>query len=567
MYRIYCTDTIQKGNKYKMRNLINIIVEQLDAIDPGDSDPTRGPMPTTPAQPAQKTVAPATAPAEPNYATQFDYKSVIPVLFDSLVATGAFGTGKISQEEFSKLQKTAVKYKKDAGRLPLIRTSGITDQQLLKATARLGLKEIPLTDLQRASSGQFNIHSFTQGSKTNNIVLTIVIAGRNKAQSAAGASSDLVLARKGLTPAKLELVGTYTNRQDLITATKAAVTKKISNKNLAAALHGLVDLAADRGQGQLDPKLLKYITPVLATVSQDFGEILAPIAVATDSEDIAFPVGNAELIDVTVGGKARYSVKALGGSGTSMNSLGSLLNDYELTMTDEGKKKLFQDGIKIYQSTKKEGSVEDRVVLAANRNQIPEYVSYANVLGGEFQSFKELKSLLTPIVKNLSYADFLKMILPAAGAGHWGKPIGMPVDSKYYLGLTDVKPEPGQAGKYSYEHDPVDGAANIITYSLGKATEFMIVRGPNQQQYSEIMNDMMRQMNCQLAHVAIDSLGKLVISASSFADLDFIFDYHAASNSAGRNRPGFIIVPPNKKKKVKEARERQIHVSAPRERR
>lgn len=470
--------------------------------------------------------------AEPDYAEQQDYRGIVDEFYDALVVTGAFGTAPPPP-----IDKT-IKYVKQAGRLPLFRTAGINSEQILKAAQYMGLSELPLTDQQAASSGQFTIHSFQHPA---GIVFTVVLAGRKKS-----AGGDLVLNRKDLTPTKLGLAGVYANRTELAEKTKAAVPKYVKDESLAAALLELVDLAMARGAGQLTPASLEYVMPYRGMISQDFGEILAPLALASDKENINFPVGNEKLIDVTVGGNVRYSVKALGGSGTSMNSLGSLLDDYSATLTDEGKKKLFNDGIKIWQSTRKEGSVTDRICLAASKNAIPEYLSYVDILGGEFQSFGELKSLLSPLVKKLDYTGFLKMILPATQAGKWGTNVGMPDDSNYYLGFTDKKPTPGQAGKRSYDHDPVDGAANIITYCLGKGMEYMIKRGPNQQQYKDIMNDMIKQLNCQLGHVDIDTQGQLVITSKPFGNLQFDFDYHAPSHIAGNNRPGFMIIPPNK---------------------
>ena len=142
-------------------------------------------------------------------------------------------------------------------------------------------------------------------------------------------------------------------------------------------------------------------------ISQDFGEILAPIALANDGEEISFPSGNEKLIDVTVGGKTRYSVKALGGSGTSMNSLGRLLDEYDLTLTDQGKQTMFRNAIKIWASTRQEGSVNDRINLAANKNKTPEYLSYVDILGGEFDSWKKLKALL----RKPCVTDFEQLIL------------------------------------------------------------------------------------------------------------------------------------------------------------
>ena len=481
------------------------------------------------------TEAPADT-AEPDYATKKDNDEALPVIYDALVKIGAVDPNVPMD--------TVIKSATGKGRIPAIRTASVNSEQIRNAIQYIGFREVPeLTDQQRATSGQFTIHSFTT---PNNIIYTVVLAGRKK-----GATSELVLNRKDLTPTKLGLAGVFKNRKELATAVKSAIPQHVKDPNIAAALLELVDLAMARGRGQLTPKSLEYVKPVLVMISQDFGEILAPLALASDSDDINFPVGNEKLIDVTVGGSVRYSVKAAGGSGTSMNSLGSLLDDYNQTLTDEGIKKMFNDSIKIWQSTRKEGSVTDRICLASSKNQTPEYLSYVNILGGEFQSWNELKSLLKPLVKDLDYKGFLQTILPASQAGNWGINVGMPDDSNYYLGLTDKKPREGIAGRYSYEHDPVDGAANIIAYSLGKSFEMMVRRGPNRQQYKDIMNNMIQQLNCQLGHVDITSDGKLVITSKPFGNLDFEFDYHAPSHIAGNNRPGFMIVPPNKGSKGK----------------
>jgi hypothetical protein len=466
---------------------------------------------------------------EPVYAERKDYDSLIPALTAWLEKAGIENA------------KNKIDYSKKSGRLPVLRISDVTPAQLQQTASGLGLTSAPLTDHQAVSSGQFSIYSYTGQGKT----FTFVLRGVKTAASYAGAAADLVLNRKDLTPVKLGLAGEYSDRKELATSTKKAIKDRIKNENLAKALTELVELAETRS-GQLSPESLEYVRPFLGMISQDFGEILAPIALANDGEEISFPGGNEKLIDVTVGGKTRYSVKALGGSGTSMNSLGSLLDEYDNTLTDEGTQKMFRDAIKIWASTKQEGSVTDRICLAANRNQTPEYLSYVDILGGEFNSWKKLKNLLTPLVKNLDYKGFLEMILPATQAGNWGSNVGMPQDSNYYLGLTANKPKPGIAGKYSYDHDPVDGAANIIAYGLGKGLEYMIRRGPSQQQYKDIMNDMIKQLNCQLGHVDIDGQGQLVVTSKPFGNLNFEFDYHAPSNIAGNNRPGFMIVPLNK---------------------
>jgi hypothetical protein len=503
-----------------MRDILNIIEKLLKE----DDQPTGVTQPNA-GQSKQETTA-----DEPAYADKDDYNVLLPSLINGLTKAGVENAGN------------KIEYSKKSGRLPVLRISDVTPAQLQQSLKTLKLAETPLTDLQSISSGQFDIRSYSGQDKT----YTFVLRGVKTSASYAGAAADLVLNRKDLTPAKLGLAQKYSDKKQLAAETKKAIGNKIKNEKLAKALTELVEMAENQGSGQLSPESLEYVKPFLGMISQDFGEILAPIALANDGEEISFPVGNEKLIDVTVGGKVRYSVKALGGSGTSMNSLGSLLDEYDMTLTDEGKKKLFRDAIKIWASTKKEGSVTDRICLAANKNQTPEYLSYVDILGGEFSSWKELKDLLKPLVKDLDYKGFLEMILPATQAGSWGSNVGMPADSNYYLNFTDVKPKPGIAGKYSYDHDPVDGAANIITYCLGKGLEYMIKRGPSQQQYKDIMNDMIKQLNCQLGYVKIDDAGQLSITSQPFGNLDFDFDYHAPSHIAGNNRPGFMIVPPNK---------------------
>ena len=496
-------------------------------VVPPDQQMGQEPVPAT---------APVQEPEEPIYATKENYQFVQNLLIKELLAR------KIFQPADQKTLLKQVEYVKDGGRLPLLRISNVTAEQLTDVLVANGAEPVPsLTEKQAISSGQFTILSF----KANSILYTFVMRG---VKTNIGGKDGIVLNRKDLTPTKLGLAGDYTSKQELIDAVKTSLTSKIQQPALLNGLIELVDIAAAGGKGSLTPESLATMKPYLVMVSQDFGEILAPIVLAQENDHINFPAGNEKLIDVTVG-KTRYSVKAAGGSGTSMNSLGDLLDQYEQSMTDEGKKTMFNNSIKIWKSTRQEGSVTDRICLAANLNNTPEYVSYANSLGGDFKSFDELKSLLAPIVADLDYAGFLKLVKPSMEIGNWTKKkdgpataVGMPDDGLYYLGQTEKKPKAGVAGKYSYDNDPVNGAANIITYSLGKGIEFMITRGPNSQQYEDIMTDMVKQLNCWLGHVTISPEGSLIVSTKPFSQLKFKFDYHAPSHIAGNNRPGFMIV-------------------------
>lgn len=537
----------------RFRELVRRFDEQQSPMQAPNNSPQQ-PQPPVP-QPPIKTVkkqvvppekqmgqepvpptAPLKEPEEPIYATRENYDFVQKLLIKELVAR------KIFQPADQKTLLKQVEYVKDAGRLPLLRISNVTAEQLTDVLVANGAELIPsLTEKQAVSSGQFTILSF----KINTILYTFVMRG---VKTSIGGKDGIVLNRKDLTPTKLGLAGDYTSKQELIDATKNALTNKIQQPALLNGLIELVDIAAAGGKGALTPESLATMKPYLVMVSQDFGEILAPIVLAQENDQINFPAGNEKLIDVTVGNN-RYSVKAAGGSGTSMNSLGDLLDHYEQSMTDEGKKAMFKNSIKIWKSTRQEGSVTDRICLAANLNKTPEYISYANILGGDFDSFESLKTLLQSVVSELAYSDFLKLVQPAMESGKWSKKadgpvtsVGMPDDGLYYLGQTEKKPKAGVAGKYSYDNDPVNGAANIITYSLGKGIEFMITRGPNSQQYEDIMTDMVKQLNCWLGHVAISPEGSLIVSTKPFSQLKFKFDYHAPSHIAGNNRPGFMIV-------------------------
>ena len=440
--------------------------------------------------------------------------------------------------------EVTVDISKGTGRVHHMRFSGILagelDNFLLKPQ---GFVRQDPTEQQLRSSGQFEILSY----KWNNVLYTFVLRGKKTAQAhvAAGAASDLILNRKDLTPTALGLAGLkFNNKKELYDKIKHSLAIKLGRSpKLLLACGQYVDIAYAGGKGKIDNESLEYIKPVLGMIAQDFGELLAPLVLAGPNDQIDFPSGNEKLIDVQIG-KSRYSVKALGGSGTSMNSLGTLLDEYEMTLTDAGKKKMFQDTIKIWRSTRKEGSVVDRICLAGNINQSPEYLTYSKLLKGDFTSFAELKILLTKAVSKMPYEKFLKFILPAMQSGAWGTPVGLPDDGRYYLGQTDKKPKPGQAGKASYDADPVNGAANIITYSIGIGLRNLIDRGPSAQQYKEILSDMLRTMDVRLGHVTLSQDGGLVVAQKPFADLEFKFDYHAPSHMAGNNRPGFAIVPP-----------------------
>ena len=510
------------------------------------------PVDATKEVPPQDIAVPAEVEAEPNYADLSVYQEQAGLIKQELIDQGAVDVNTVPQAPKS-------------GRLPHIRLDNVSYEQLSAAMTALGFAEADTTEKQDISSKKFDIYSF----QADDTIYTVVLRGFKNKGSAPGTGSSLVLNQKELTPTNLGLTGKpFNSRQELADQVKSALASKFKDQKLVAALSELVDNATAGGSAPLTAENLQYIKPKIKQISQDLGEILAPLVLANDGDPILFPGGNEKLIDVTIGAN-KYSVKALSGSGTSMNSLGDLLDEYELTLTDQGKKTMFQNTIKIWKSTRKEGSVLDRLCLASFKNKTPEYITFKTILGNDFASYKtasqqqddkgnlitvpSLLSLIQKATGGLSYSNFLKTIYPAMTAGNWNNPTGLPDDGQYYMGITEKKPKPGVAGKFSYDADPVDGAGNIICYSLGQALQNMIKKGPNASQYKEIMTDMVKTLKCMLGHVKIGQDGSLIVSSTSFADLEFEFDYHAPSHIAGNNRPGFMIIPPGVKKAKKVA--------------
>jgi hypothetical protein len=463
-------------------------------------------------------------------------------------------------------------YSKKSNRIPHLRTNDIKPEELIQILTNLGYEEGTADNKQLATSREYQKYVFVK----DNVSYTIVVRG---ASSTKGQTSGLMYKRKDLTPTVLGITGkTYTSKQDLVNEVSAKIEEKYRSKDsvLADTLLELLEIANSGGQGKLSPQNLDHIKTHLDAISQDYAEVLTPIMVVEEGEVIDFPGGSEKLIDVTVGGK-RYAVKAAGGSATSMNSLGSLLDEYDNTLDskkDQAKKEMFHNGIKIWASTKKEGSVRDRLCLASYKNKTPEYIAMSSILGSDFAGYKKeyvdeetkitipsLVSILQTKIANLSYEEFLKLVFPATKAGNWPgkvknhpevknadgdavKPLGLPDDAWYYLGLEEKQPRPQTAGKNSYDPDPVDGGGNIICYILGQGLRSKIKFGTSASQYKGIMTDMLRTMNCYLVYLDITKDGGLSLRNYEFSNLEFEFDYWAPSNLAGNNRPGFMYIPP-----------------------
>jgi len=498
---------------------------------------------------------PAAQPAAPVYADKKNYDALIEKLLPAIQKLHPNGQAE---------------YSKKANRIPHLRTNDVTPVELTQIMTGLGYSEGKGDNKQLSTSREYQKQVFVK----DNVSYTIVVRG---ASATKGQVSGLMYKRKDLTPTGLGIVGkTYSSKQQLVDEVSAKIEQKYRQADsiLADTLIELLNIANNGGQGVLSPQNLEHIKTHLDAISQDYAEVLTPIMVVDEGDVIDFPNGSEKLIDVTVGNK-RYAVKAAGGSSTSMNSLGTLLDEYERTIDhkDTAKKEMFQNGIKIWASTRKEGSVLDRICLAAYKNKTPEYVSMSAILGSEFagydkeytdengQTIPSLMSILTTKLANVAYPDFLKMVYPATTSGNWPgkvkghpkvknsegnpvKPLGLPDDAWYYLGLEDNTPRPLTAGKNSYDPDPADGGGNIICYILGQGLRSKIKFGQSASQYKGIMTDMLRTLNCYLAYLDITKEGGLALRNYPFSSIDFEFDYWAPSYQAGNNRPGFMYIPP-----------------------
>ncbi len=399
----------------------------------------------------------------------------------------------------------------------------------------LGVKLNVADDTQRRVSGKYTPYSF----EVNGITYTIVLSTKNT-----GNDSRIGINRKELSPTNLGMAGQTYNRKQLIAATKQALEKHIRDETLRGALNAILDNAAKGGGGTIAKEFQEYIFHDIGTISQDFGEILAPLMVMDNNDTATFPEGNSPLVDVLMP-KGNMSVKALTGSGTSFKTVADLMDKYEKSIeTDKDKKKKYEVLKQFHPSNK--GLNVDKIIAASKVAAIPEYSEAVRRFGG-FSNWKELEDQMRrwpwKAGTKENYKDFLEAAMDVFTAGNWGGPIGMPADGRFYLG-TATKPLDKEkvAGYPSFKANPYKGAADILTYSMGQGLARFVTKGKNKDVYSKMMTDIVKQSNAVLGHITIKADGSLVLVTRPFSDLEFQFQYHAPSHLPGNNLPGFIAV-------------------------
>jgi hypothetical protein len=451
--------------------------------------------------------------------------------------------------------------KKNISPVFYIRIFGAEKQAIKQYFQSHGLDSLPIEPEQAAISGKYrnNILSFEtsatpisankppQGNDTadnvvNTVIYTLVVASSGAKTDETGVSVSI----KEFTPTTLGLAGKIYTKDELISATQQAVLAKTKTRpELMQILLGLVNVAASGGNTTLDPEVNRHLTDRARNqLSVDFGEILAPIMFAKGNQSIEFPAeGNFPLVDVIVG-STKFSVKSLTGSGTSFRSISDLMDNFEKTIKkDSTQEKLFAL-FKAYHPNAG-GKNVDKLVKAANFVKIPEYKKAVEILGGEFDNWTSLQNLVKSLVKGNSatdYGDFLKAIYPIMVAGPWGRPVGLPADGQFYMGMKKDKAAEKEAGYPSFKANPVKAATDILTYALGVGTLNAVTKGPDAEEYAKMMTNVVNQSSAYLGRLDITDEGGVVASAKPFTDLKFKFQYHAPSHMPGNNLPGFMIV-------------------------
>lgn len=375
------------------------------------------------------------------------------------------------------------------------------------------------------------------------------------AKGAASTGATYSVSKKEFSPTVLGLAGKVYTKDQLVSAAQSAVVVKTKSRPaLRDILLELIEVAQGIKSSLSPENLANFSSDARKKVSQDFGEILAPIMLAKGQEMIEFPAaGNFPLIDVVVG-STKYSVKSLTGSGTSFSSIVELLDKFEHTIASDKDQQTLYELIKHYKPGEGTGKNVDKIIRAAVHAKIPEYTTAVQVLGREFTDYASLVSIIGDIVDNSTenYTRFLQTIYPISVAGDWGGPVGLPADATKYvpeIQLPTRKGEAKQAGYPAFKNKPTKAAADILTYIVGVGTLNYVTRGEKSADYSKMMTNIVSQSPAWLGHIQITKNGSLDIFAKPFNELNFSFDYHAPSHLPGNNLPGFIVVLDKAKKK------------------
>lgn len=412
-------------------------------------------------------------------------------------------------------------------------------------------------DVQVVSGTYQNfIYTFTQ----NNVVFTVVIAGKGAGE---GAEGKCQVGIQMLRPEKFGLKGVDLTKSQLAAKVKSAIPQVAkSDPTLQQALSQLIDVAmGDRST--VDAELMDHISGCLNLISQDFGEVLTPIVLADgDSDIISFSAtSNKPLIDVDVKG-VPVAVKSLGGSGNSFSAIRDMIQDYEQSKKAEDPNWEANKTFKILQDfVSKDGKTNDKLIRAAQLAAVPEATALNDILGSAPQNYAQMEAAVTKLVQTLSatpagkknlYAAYLKTIWPASVAANRtrGKkatlvPVGLPGDYRSYVNDDDTTAEPKQnsksAGKKKFDANFVRAASRQLTYMLGMGFRNQVVEGDDKDEMEKTITDVMTRKDAIAAKITINNDGSIKVIKTAFKDLKFGYQYHAGTDTVDQNAPGFHI--------------------------
>ena len=506
-------------------------------IAPGAEQPVVEP-PVQPApvaqtkKPVQK--APVSQTKQPHPADDVE-----PVYADNknLKAAAAFLQQQLPDGKFSVQNAAGTK------QVSSIRARGISLAALKQAMTEFGAATGTTDTKQSTASSSFPAHSFEKDGELYTVVIGMKgVKGDDE--------SSVGLARKELTPTGLGIAGGFFDKEELINDTKKAVESKIRKRDsvLADALIALLDSAAAGGKNPIAPELMAHISPYLGTVSQDFGEILAPILILEPGQKAELPKGNEPLVDVKIPGM-NLSIKALTGSGTSFRSISNLMDKYEATIADDKESKKHYEVLKAFHPNAG-GKNVDKIIKAAAKAKTKEYKEAIRKFG-TFEDYTSLQRRMSVWPwKNGSidsYRDFLNVSLDvfSASDNRGVKFVGMPADGKFYLGSDGAKKPSARekaAGYASFRANPFKAAADIITYSLGVGLLNYVKGGKNADKYKTMMTNIVKEADAVIGHITVNKDGTMSLVTKPFSTLQFQFQYHAPSHIPGNNLPGFIAL-------------------------
>lgn len=341
--------------------------------------------------------------------------------------------------------------------------------------------------------------------------------------------------RKELTPKGLGMNAVYQGLKNLASDIQSKIKNKYQppvSEMLMAVLNNAINL---NSQKTLDENSLEVLNDPnnFKSVNQDFGETIAPLLLGDSADTVEFPVGNEPLVDVKLPGRD-IAIKALTGSGNAFTKIKGLFDEYEKTINkkDKKKKSKFQT-LSIFANANL--STIDSIIFAAHTIKSPEMAELTRMTGKmKIVNQTELSNALEKIVmrqgKALSYSKFLQLVRKIGGASKT-KVFGVPKGGS-------------QTGERTYKENPLKYATLTITYALGKGVENVIVNGIEKEAYSEILQDIMKQVKAEVGVVGINKQGIWSVNTKPFSALNFRFDYHAYTSNPGNNRPGFAIVRP-----------------------